>query len=493
MNQPASPRIYELNQAPLRADRSFVLYWMVANRRLGWNFALDRAVSRAMELGLPLVILEALRCDYRWASDRMHAFALQGMGEHAERLRGGPVAYHPFVEPEQGAGKGLLEALSRRAAVVVTDLYPAFFLPRMVAAAAERVDVRVEAVDSNGLLPLSMTEGPFAAAVHFRRFLQRHLGTHLVDLPSADPLEGADLRPAGSLPEEIQARWPGAAREILGADADALARLPIDHAVRPTSSRGGSAEARRRLDRFLADRLDRYPDERNQPGAEATSGLSPYLHWGHLSAHEVFHALARREGWSPARLSDRADGKRQGWWGMSPAAEAFLDQLVTWRELGFVYCHHVPDYDRYETLPAWARATLEDHAEDPRPYLYTLEELATAHTHDDLWNAAQRELAEDGIIHNYLRMLWGKKILEWTRHPREALDVMTELNNRYALDGRDPNSYSGIFWTMGRFDRGWPERPVYGKIRSMTSASARRKLELDGYLARWGAQPGLAL
>lgn len=492
MTDASSLRIHRLNQAPLRADRSFVLYWMVAHRRLGWNFALDQAVHRARELDLPLVILEGLRSDYPWASDRLHAFALGGMAEHAERLKEGPVVYYPFVEPERGAGTGLLAAVSRHAALVVTDLYPAFFLPRMLAAAADRFDVRLEAVDSNGLLPLSATDGPFKAAVHFRRFLQKNLGTHLVDLPSPDPLDGAGLRPAAPLPEEIVARWAPATPELLDADDGALARLPVDHSVGPVSSRGGTAEARRRLARFLADGLDRYPDERNQPGAEATSGLSPYLHWGHLSAHEVFHALARREGWSPARLSDRADGKRQGWWGMSPAAEAFLDQLVTWRELGFVYCHHVPDYDRYETLPEWARATLEDHAADPRPYLYTLEELATAQTHDDLWNAAQRELREEGIIHNYLRMLWGKKILEWTRHPREALDVMTELNNRYALDGRDPNSYSGIFWTLGRFDRGWPERPVYGKIRSMTSESARRKLDLEGYLARWGTQPGLA-
>ncbi len=493
MTEVSPLRIRQLNQAPVRADRALVLYWMVAHRRLGWNFALDRAVARASELGLPLVILEALRSDYPWASDRLHAFALQGMGEHAERMKGGPVGYHPYVEPARGAGKGLLETVSRHAAVVVTDLYPAFFLPRMLAAAAGSIDVRLEAVDANGLLPLSLTEAPFTAAVHFRRFLQKHLGGCLVELPSADPLDGAGLRRAGRLPDEVLARWPAASTALLRAEADAVSRLPIDHAVPPTASRGGTTEARRRLDRFLAGRLERYRDQRNQPGAEAVSGLSPYLHWGHLSSHEVFHALALREEWSPARLSDRADGKREGWWGMSPDAEAFLDQLVTWRELGFVYCHHVPEYDRYETLPEWARATLEEHAADPRPHLYTLEELATARTHDELWNAAQRELLEDGTIHGYLRMLWGKKILEWTRHPREALAAMTELNNRYALDGRDPNSYSGIFWTLGRFDRGWPERPVYGKIRSMTSESARRKLDLEGYLARWGAQGGLAI
>ncbi|MEJ2206246.1 MAG: deoxyribodipyrimidine photolyase [Gemmatimonadota bacterium] len=493
MTHASSPRIHGLNRAPVRPDRAFVLYWMVAHRRLGWNFALDRAVSRAVELGLPLVILEALRGDYPWASDRLHAFALQGMHEHAERLRGGPVAYHPFVEPMHGAGKGLLEALSRRAALVVTDLFPAFFLPRMLAAAGEKLDVRLEAVDANGLLPLSVTTGPFTAAVHFRRFLQKRLGSHLLEMPSPDPLDGSGLRPAPPLPEDVLSRWPAAPAAMLRAESDALARLPVDHTIPPAGTRGGTAAARRRLARFLDERIHRYAEERNHPDAEAASGLSPYLHWGHLSAHEVFDALARREEWSPARLGAQADGKRHGWWGMGRPAEAFLDQLVTWRELGFVHCHHVPGYNRYESLPEWARATLEEHATDPRPYVYDLEELAAGRTHDDLWNAAQRELLVDGTIHNYLRMLWGKKILEWTRHPREALDVMIELNNRYALDGRDPNSYSGIFWTLGRFDRGWPERPVYGKVRTMTSQSARRKLDLEGYLARWGSQPSLSV
>ncbi len=171
---------------------------------------------------------------------------------------------------------------------------------------------------------------------------------------------------------------------------------------------------------------------------------------------------------------------------MGPSAEAFLDELVTWRELGYGFCRHEPDYDRYESLPEWARATLEDHASDPREHVYTLDDLAAASTDDELWNAAQRQLLHEGVIHNYLRMLWGKRILEWTRHPRGALEVMIELNNRYALDGRDPNSYSGICWVLGRFDRGWPERAIFGKVRSMTSASTRRKVKLNEYLARWG-------
>jgi len=167
---------------------------------------------------------------------------------------------------------------------------------------------------------------------------------------------------------------------------------------------------------------------------------------------------------------------------MGRGAEAFLDQLVTWRELGFNMSATAEDVASYDSLPEWARNTLEEHQGDPRPYTYRLEELQEARTHDPLWNAAQRQLLRDGVIHNYLRMLWGKKILEWTPSPREALAVMIELNDRFALDGRDPNSYSGIFWCLGRYDRGWPERPVFGKVRSMSSDATKRKVDLDSYL-----------
>jgi deoxyribodipyrimidine photo-lyase len=173
---------------------------------------------------------------------------------------------------------------------------------------------------------------------------------------------------------------------------------------------------------------------------------------------------------------------------MGPAAEGFLDQLVTWRELGHVFCARDPGYERYESLPAWARATLEAHARDPREHAYALEAFEGARTHDELWNAAQRQLVREGRIHNYLRMLWGKKILEWTRSAREALAIAIELNNKYALDGRDPNSYSGISWCFGRFDRPWgPERPIFGTVRYMSSANAARKLDLAPYLRRYAA------
>jgi deoxyribodipyrimidine photo-lyase len=480
-----------VNDRAVAPDGAYVLYWMVAARRLEWSFALDRAVEHARRLGLPLVILEALRVGYRWASDRHHAFALDGMRHHAERLAGSGVGYHPYVEPSPGAGKGLLAALAQDAAVVVTDEFPAFFLPRMVAAAAEGTPVLMEAVDGNGLLPLTATPGPYGAAVHFRRFLQRTLPDHLPDRPDADPLGlrrggGHGLPPAPSLRPEILRRWPAATPALLSLAPGELAALPIDHDVAPSPHRGGGEEARGALERFLDVGLARYREERNHPDVEVCSRLSPYLHWGHISTHEIFWRLASQEDWSPNRLSEVADGRREGWWGMGPDAEAFLDQLVTWRELGFGFCHHRPEYAEYDALPEWALDTLEEHAADPRPYTYTHEDFDLARTHDEVWNAAQNQLRREGHIHNYLRMLWGKKILEWSAHPREALATMIELNNRYALDGRDPNSYSGIFWVMGRFDRGWPERAVFGKVRSMTTASTRRKVRLHDYLRRWG-------
>jgi len=200
----------------------------------------------------------------------------------------------------------------------------------------------------------------------------------------------------------------------------------------------------------------------------------------------------RRERWSPEDVIPPANGRRAGWWGVTESAEAFLDQVLTWRELGFQFCHHRDDHDRWSSLPEWARRTLSVHASDPREHLYDLDDFASARTHDPLWNAAQNQLVREGTIHNYLRMLWGKKILEWTEHPKQALEIMLELNNRFALDGRDPNSVTGICWVLGRHDRAWgPERPVFGTVRYMSSANTARKVPVKAYLERY-ANPGEA-
>ena len=490
-------RIRRLHDRPVNPTGRFVLVYMVATRRLSFSYTLDRAVELAREHSLPIVILEALRCGYRYASDRHHTFVLQGMAEHAAALDDTPVLYHPWVEPEPGAGKGLLAAWAADAAVVVTDDTPAFFLPRMLAAAAKQVPCAFEAVDSIGLLPLSASPKPYTRAHDFRRFFQKTASPHLQQPPGRAPLASLpdDHPRLDRVPDAIAHRWPAAAPALLAAEPGALSALPIDHTVGPVPLTGGTGPARTRWRRFFDTRLASYVAGRRIVRAEMSSGLSPWLHFGHISPHELFADIVDRFGAVPDPDVKPA-GKRHGWWGLPEDVEAFLDELVTWREVGHHFMHHVPDAATYDSLPAWARKTLEEHADDPRPAIIPIDELAAGRSPDPLWNAAQRQLVRDGRIHNYLRMVWGKRILEWTAHPRDALAIMLELNDRYALDGRDPNSVSGITWVLGRFDRAWgPERPIFGKIRYMSSLNTAKKLKITpAKILDWTAeerQPGL--
>jgi deoxyribodipyrimidine photo-lyase len=457
-----------------------VLYWLTWARRSRHNFGLEHAAARARELGKGLVVLEALRAGYPHASPRLHAWVVRGMADTARALRAGGALVHPYLEPAPGAGRGLLRAWAADACLVVTDWYPAFFLPRMLAAAARRLEVRLEAVDSCGLLPLAAAEKAHPTAYAFRRHLQKTLPDHLAQAPEAEPLAGG-LPPRPRLPRAISRRWPPARLKTLErADLRGVELSPGPAAV---DAAGGQEAGRRALAGFLQERLAGYAENRNQPGRG--SRLSPWLHFGQLSPHEVFQELAARESWAPHRLGREAKGKRQGWWGMGADAEAFLDQLVTWRELGYAFCHHRPDYAEYRSLPEWARQTLADHAADPRERLYGLEELEAAETADRVWNAAQRQLRAEGVIESYLRMLWGKRVLEWSPTPEEAWRRLILLNDRWAVDGRDPNSYSGVGWCLGRFDRPFARRPVTGKLRWLSSARARQKLDLADWLERF--------
>jgi deoxyribodipyrimidine photo-lyase len=478
-------RIKDCNQAPLRPSGRYILYWMIAYRRLAHNFALDRALEHCRTLGKPLVILEALRCDYPWASDRLHRFVLGGMADNALASRRLGVLYYPYIEPEPGAGSGLLESLAEHAVTAVTDDFPGFFLPNMVTVAARKLSVRLEAVDSNGLLPIHATNQVFSRAFDFRRYLQKTLPAHLAEFPSADPFAKPVSPSSPSLSKDIEAKWPVASAALLASEPASLRALPIDHSVSLTHIHGGHKNAQKQLRHFL-DHFDDYAENRNEPEADATSGLSSYLHFGHISVHEVFAALAVRERWKPHKLALRTNGSREGWWNMGPAAESFLDELITWREVGFNFCANRQDYDQYDSLPEWARKTLQAHSRDKRVPAYTLEQFETAQTHDPLWNAAQTQIVREGRMHNYLRMLWGKKILEWSRSPREAVATMIHLNNKYGLDGRGPNSYTGIFWVLGRYDRPWgPERAIFGTVRYMSSENTARKFSVKNYIRQY--------
>jgi deoxyribodipyrimidine photo-lyase len=471
----------------MRSSGKYVLYWMIANRRVTWNFALDRAIEHCRELKRPLVIFEGLRCGYEWASDRIHRFVIDGMADNAAACKRAIVTYFPYVEPKAGDGHRLLEALSRDACVVVTDEYPCFFLPRMVEAAAKKLTVRLEAVDACGMLPLRATDRIFTMAHSFRRFLQKTLPNHLGETPEAAPLKKARAFGGGKIAPEILKKWPAADAGLLAGSNGSLAKFPIDHAVATSSIRGGENAARKRMEHFLEIGFPRYSTQRNEPEKDGQSGLSPYLHFGYVSTHEVFAEIVKREKWTPAKLAVRPNGSRAGWWNMSANAEGFLDEIITWREVGYNFSSHSDKYDDYDSLPDFAKKTLREHARDERQHLYSLEELEAAQTYDALWNAAQMQLVREGRIHNYLRMLWGKKILEWSRTPKDALRALIHLNNKYGLDGRDPNSYSGIFWCLGRYDRAWgPERPIFGKIRYMSSENTARKVRVRNYVNKYG-------
>jgi deoxyribodipyrimidine photo-lyase len=477
-----SLRIQPCNRAPVNPNGDYVLYWMIAARRTSYNFSLDRAIEWCHELQKPLLVFEPLRRDFPWASDRFRNFVAAGMSANQKSLAGTNAFYFPYLEATPDADKGLLQALASRTTVVVTDEFPCFFLPRMVAAAAKKLPVLLEQVDSNGVIPLRAAPRDFPTAFSFRRFLQKNLEAHLLNFPAANPLAHANNLPRlDSLPKSITNRWPPAA---LNNATAALSHAPTAQSIEPP---GGSLAAYQTLKNFLARKLPHYLESRNEPSENTASGLSPYLHFGHISSYEIFAALASKEKWEPAKIALRSTGAREGWWNMSAPSEAFLDQLITWRELGFNFCAHRADYDQYESLPDWARETLATHSRDKREHRYTLEQFAAARTYDPLWNAAQTQLLREGEMHNYMRMLWGKKILEWTRTPKEALEIIIELNNRYAIDGRDPNSYSGIFWCLGRYDRPWPERPIFGTVRYMSSANTARKLNVKPYLSRYSS------
>ena len=465
-------RLHPLNHATPASNGDWVVYWMVANRRTRANPALQHAIDLAHRHGRPLVVLEALRSGYRWANDRHHQFVIDGMQDNRAALEASGVAVVTYVEPRAGAGQGLLEALAARAVEVVTDFWPGFFVPRMQAAAAHRIDCPVVAVDGIGLLPMAATERAYPTAHGLRRYLQKVL-PDLLWFPDEAPLDAyrGGIAPLGSVADH----WPSAAHP---------GEIDLDHSVAPVG-RGGPIAGETVVQRFLSTRLPRYATDRRDLDDDASSGLSPYLHYGHVSAADVVRRVLEAEAWSPDKFRN-TKGSR-GWWGVSEAAEGFLDEIVTWRDVGHVFATHRPhDYDTFDSIPDWAKTTLAEHAGDPRAVVDP-EQLEAAESPDPLWNAAQRQLIRDGVIHNAVRMLWGKLVLAWSATPRQAFETLTHLNNKYALDGRDPNSASGIAWVFGRHDRAWgPERPIYGKVRYMTSRSTRAKLRNRTWLERYG-------
>lgn len=484
-------RITKRNSHDPNTNGRYVVYWMQTSHRLSYNYALEYAVERANELNKPLLVYEELQCDYRWACERFHYFYLQGMHEHLQQTGDAGVTYVPFVEKEPGEGKHSLDHLLKKACLLVTDEYPVYFIRERNDHLSEQLAIPFITVDSNGLIPMKVSDKAPYNAYFFRREMQKLFTTCYTHPPLRDPLEQLEVTDRVSLDPPLE-KFRSRSVEALQDIDSFIGGLSFPNEVPRIDQKGTRSAALGKLGQFIANGLPDYAEQRNNPDADKASGLSPWLHFGKISTHEIVSAVLAHqpEGWDPEDITYN-DGTRKGFFNGDGNITEFLDELITWRELGFHFAYHNPEYDRFESLPDWARETLDKHRNDPREWIYSLEELDKAQTHDEIWNAAQRQLRQEGIIQNYLRMLWGKKVIEWTADPETALDYLIELNNRYAIDGRDPNSYSGIFWCFGRFDRAWQERPIFGKIRYMTSKSTRRKLSLDSYLNRFGSQEPL--
>lgn len=312
-------------------------------------------------------------------------------------------------------------------------------------------------MDANGVVPIRELKQEEYAARTIRPKIHRLLPAYLWPIEEINPkIKSANLKL--NFREETK---------LENVDALTLLReTNIDHSVTPSRLyHGGRIEALKRLNTFVSERLRNYNEGRNVTGEHWTSELSPYLHFGHISAMEVALAVLHTDA-----LADCID--------------AFLEEQIVRRELSYNFCHFSPKHATIEALPAWARQTIFAHAKDKRPYVYSPAQLGAAETHDEVWNLAQRELLATGKIHNYVRMLWGKKIIEWSKTPQEALSTMIRLHHRYALDGRNANTYTGILWCFGKHDRAWgPQRQVFGLVRYMTSDSTRQKINLPAYKA----------
>ena len=456
-------RVRVVRDAPLPSRGEYVLYWCMVNQRVPHNHALQAAIALGNRLGLPVVCYHALRPDYPHASDRLHAFVLQGLDELGEAMRGRGVPYWLELPRNPRQHVPRLAALGKRAAAVVTDWFPAFIIPGHLRGAARALEVPLVAVDASCVVPMQRIPERQIGAYTLRPKLRKLWPEYLGKLPRGQEPEHAAAAEKVDLGFRPETR-PG---RLLGS----LDEFDIDHSVAPVEARpGGRAAALRSLRAFVRDRVARFGEARNEPGQHGQSGVSPALHWGLLFAGEVAQACIEAHG------------------AEHPGVAAFLEELLVRRELAFNYCLHTDPRAqlRLDSLPRWAQDTLRAHGKDPREHVYDLGALDRGETADPLWNAAQRELREDGRIHGYLRMLWGKKILEWSRSPQEALDRMAYLNDRYALDGRDPVSVANFMWVLGLHDRPFQERPVLGKVRPMSSLRTAEKVDLGPYLARYG-------
>ena len=443
-------RIQSLNEADITKG-DYVLYWMQQSQRAALNHALEHAILQANQLELPLLVVFGLMDDYPEANLRHYTFMLEGLKETQAALesRGIKLVVHHGQPPEVAL------KLSRRASMIVCDRGYLRHQRDWREQVAQQARCRVIQVESDVVVPVEVVSGKAEyAARTIRPKIHRHLETYLVGL------------------KPIKAKHPSLDFEDEGFDLhdseQLLQKLNLDRSVPPVSEffKGGTTQAEKRFKEFIRHRLEYYDQHSNQPQTNDISHMSPYLHFGQISP--LYLALQLRT--VPNSLKASKD--------------AYLEELIVRRELAMNFAYYTSNYDAYACIPGWAHKTLSDHQQDKREYVYSRRQLENAATHDPYWNASMLEMKHTGFMHNYMRMYWGKKILEWSKTPQHAYRTTLAINNKYFLDGRDANSYTGVAWIYGVHDRAWTERPIFGKTRYMAASGLERKCDIAAYIKK---------
>jgi len=441
-------RIQRLNDREPKKG-SYVLYWMQQSQRAEYNHALEYAVRQANALGQGVLVGFGLTDDYPEANLRHYTFMLEGLRETRTSLAKQGIK----MVVQQGSPADVALALGRKASLIVCDRGYLSHQKAWRTRVARSADCGVVQVESDVVVPIEVVSNKAEyAARTIRPKIHKHLNDYLAPFKSSAVKKSSSDLKINSL-------------DLNGVDA-VLKKLSLDRSVSPVSQffKGGTSQAKARLGEFIKKRFHHYVANRNQPQTDDISHMSPYLHFGQLSPLYL-------------ALQIKAAGSR-----LKEAQDAYLEELIVRRELAMNFVNYTPNYESYTCLPQWARKTLTQHQQDKREQVYTRNQLENAVTHDEYWNAAMREMKMTGFMHNYMRMYWGKKILEWSKTPEQAFQTTLAINNKYFLDGRDPNSYTGVAWVFGVHDRAWFERPIFGKIRYMAASGLERKCDIRGYV-----------
>ena len=437
-------RLKRLNDQDIR-NGEFVLYWMQATQRVEYNHALEYSIFRANRLNRPLIVYFGLTESYPEANERHYWFMLEGLKEVQLALEeNGIKMVINRISPEIGAIE-----LAKSASMVVVDQGYTKTERSWIRYVAQKIKCPLIQVESNVIVPVAVSspKEEYSAAT-FRSKINKIINRFLVPIDH-------------NVPKNDSLKLSFYSFDILNI-GKAISQLKIERTVKKSEVFfGGTSEAKKLLQAFIKHKLDRYGKDKNDPTKQCVSNMSPYLHYGQISPLKIALMVL---------VTD------------SPGVGSYLEELIIRRELAINFVFYNPHYDSFNGLHEWQKKTLSEHRNDPREYIYGNSELENAETHDPYWNAAQKEMINTGKMHGYMRMYWGKKIIEWTKTPEQAYKAALYFNNKYELDGRSPNGFAGIAWCFGKHDRPWKERAIFGKIRYMNAKGLKRKFDADAYV-----------